>query len=31
MEIAAPVSGTLRIVAAKGEILAVGQLVAHIV
>jgi pyruvate/2-oxoglutarate dehydrogenase complex dihydrolipoamide acyltransferase (E2) component len=31
IEIAAPVAGTLQIVAKKGETLAVGQLVAHIV
>jgi pyruvate/2-oxoglutarate dehydrogenase complex dihydrolipoamide acyltransferase (E2) component len=31
IEVAAPVSGTLQIVAKKGETLAVGQLVAHIV
>jgi pyruvate/2-oxoglutarate dehydrogenase complex dihydrolipoamide acyltransferase (E2) component len=31
MEIAAPVSGTLQIVAQKGDMLAVGQLVAQIV
>jgi pyruvate/2-oxoglutarate dehydrogenase complex dihydrolipoamide acyltransferase (E2) component len=31
MEIAAPVSGTLQIVAQKGEMLAIGQLVAQIV
>jgi pyruvate/2-oxoglutarate dehydrogenase complex dihydrolipoamide acyltransferase (E2) component len=31
IEVAAPVSGTLQVVAKKGETLAVGQLVAHIV
>jgi pyruvate/2-oxoglutarate dehydrogenase complex dihydrolipoamide acyltransferase (E2) component len=31
IEVAAPVSGTLQIVAKKGDTLAVGQLVAHIV
>ena len=31
IEIAAPVSGTLQVVAKKGETLAVGQLVAQIV
>ena len=31
VEVAAPVSGTLQIVAKKGETLAVGQLVAHII
>jgi pyruvate/2-oxoglutarate dehydrogenase complex dihydrolipoamide acyltransferase (E2) component len=31
IEVTAPVSGTLQIVAKKGETLAVGQLVAHIV